>query len=204
MYPQHTLRNVYIIGAQSTGKTTLLNALRVHYSKPGISEHDAPEFIEETARIVFKQQGFAFAAVDTRSNFDKYLEIQRMILKTQLEAEDEALRRGRWFISDRSGIDCLIYASKYVGKEGAEALAQTHEMERLKARMEESRIIVCEPVADWLEDDGTGHRPIPELKENWLAVHGEFCKLLDGLGWKYDILPSSIMSLEERVIFSLD
>lgn len=203
MQPKQPPRSIYIIGAQSTGKTTLLNALRDHYSKPGHPDDDAPQFIEETARIVFKQEGFAFAAVDTQSNFDKYLEIQRMILKTQLEAEDEALRKGQWFISDRSGLDCLIYASKYVGREGAEALSQTPELARLNVRMQKGRIVVCEPVLDWLKDDGTGFRPIPELKENWLAVHKEFCELLDRLGWEYNVLPSSMRSLQERVAFAL-
>ncbi|ROW06586.1 hypothetical protein VMCG_04458 [Cytospora schulzeri] len=76
-------------------------------------------------------------------------------------------------------------------------------MAQLKVRMQEGRIIVCEPVLDWLEDDGTGFRPIPELKEDWLAVHKEFCEPLDGLGGRYHVLPSS-MSLQERVSFVLD
>lgn len=194
-------RSIYIIGAQCTGKTTLLNALRDHYSKKRNPGGDVPQFIEETARIVFKQEGFAFSAVDTRSNFDKYLEIQRTILRTQLEAEDKALRKGEWFISDRSGLDCLIYTTKYVGREGAEVLSRTPDFTRLKVRMQEGRVIVCEPVLDWLEDDGTGFRPIPELKEDWLAVHKEFCELLDGLGWEYDVLPSSMRSIQERVAF---
>lgn len=200
MPPKQPPQNIYIVGAQSTGKTTLLNSLRAHFDRaPSIPEAGKPQIIEETARIVFKQEGFRFAAVDTQSNFDEYLGIQRSILKAQLEAEDEALRKGKWFISDRSGLDCLIYAAKYVGREGAEQLSETHELAKLKARMQEGRIIVCEPVADWLKDDGTGFRPIPELKEQWLAVHKEFCELLGDLGLRYEVLPARITSLEERV-----
>ena len=196
-------RNIYIIGAQSTGKTTLLNALRRHFSHAGTSDDPEPQFIEETARLVFKQKGFTFAAIDTQSDFDKYLEIQQAILRTQLEAEDEALRKGKWFVSDRSGLDCLIYAAKYVGTKCAEELSRMPELERLKTRMREGRIIVCEPVAVWLEDDGSGLRPIPEHAEQWFSVHGEFCELLDGLGWKYEVLPSRMTDLDERVAFAL-
>ncbi|KUI73628.1 hypothetical protein VM1G_09231 [Cytospora mali] len=193
-------RNIYLIGAQSTGKTTLFNALRRCFLKPEDSEK-VPQFIEETARIVFKQEGFEFAAVDTLSNFDKYLSVQRTILRAQLKAEDEAVKKGNWFISDRSGLDCLIYASNYIGREGAGVLSQMSELGQLKARMQEGRIIVCEPVADWLKDDGTGFRPIPKSKEHWFAIHQEFCQLLDDLGWNYEVLPSGMTSLEERVAF---
>ncbi|KUI59937.1 hypothetical protein VP1G_07159 [Cytospora mali] len=193
-------RNIYLIGAQSTGKTTLFNALRTCFSTPENSE-EVPQSIEETARIIFKQEGFEFAAVDTLSDFDKYLSIQRTILRAQLKAEDEALRKGNWFISDRSGLDCLIYASNCIGREGAGVLSQTSELEQLKARMQEGRIIVCEPVADWLKDDRTGLRPIPKSKENWFAIHQEFCRLLDDLGWNYEVLPSGMTSLEEGVAF---
>ncbi|ROW12902.1 hypothetical protein VPNG_04762 [Cytospora leucostoma] len=204
MMPPKQPKNIYIIGAQSTGKTTLLNALRAHFDRaPSVSEVDKPQIIEETARIVFKQEGFKFAAVDTLSNFDEYLGILRLILKAQLEAENEALRKSKWFISDRSGLDCLIYAAKYLGHEGAEQLSKTPELAKLKARMQEGRVIVCEPVADWLKDDGSGFRPIPEIKEQWLAVHTEFCELLNGLGLRYEVLPARITSLEERVTFGL-
>lgn len=203
MKTQQTRRNIYIIGAQSTGKTTLLNALRIYFFKAGNPNEDAPQFIEETARIVFEQEGFKFATIDTQSDFDKYLGIQKRILKTQLEAEDGALRNGKCFITDRSGLDCLVYTSKYVGKEGADALSQTPELAELKARMQEGRVIVCEPVADWLKDDGTGFRPIPEDKEQWFAVHEEFCELLNDLGWEYEVLPSTMTHHEDRVAFVL-
>ncbi|KAK7747936.1 hypothetical protein SLS53_001188 [Cytospora paraplurivora] len=124
-------------------------------------------------------------------------------MKAQLEAENEALRKSKRFISDRSGLDCLIYAAKSVRRKGAEQLSETPELANLKARMQEGRIIVCEPVVDWLKDDGTGFRPIPELKAQWLAVHKEFSELPNGLGLRYEVPPARVTSLEERVTFVL-
>ena len=62
-------------------------------------------------------------------------------------------------------------------------------------------IIVCEAGADWLTDDGV--RLMPENREDWIEFHQLFCSCLDASGLDYEVLPSNVTSLRERVAFVL-
>lgn len=75
-------------------------------------------------------------------------------MKAQLNAECRALESRKWFISDRSGVDPIVYARKYVSEEAAEDLVKSTEWLELKERMKSALVIVCEAGVDWLIDDG--------------------------------------------------
>ncbi|KAH7152837.1 hypothetical protein EDB81DRAFT_789824 [Dactylonectria macrodidyma] len=53
------------------------------------------------------------------------LALQTLILEGQRDAEREALRHGRWIISDRSTQDPIVYARRYSGHKTAEAIGVT-------------------------------------------------------------------------------
>ena len=194
-------KNIYIVGAQSTGKTTLLGALSTHFTTPPTptTSTPAPLIFTEVARTVLRQHNLT--ASDITSSPSQNLSIQKLIFEAQY-AMEKAAGTSQWFISDRSGFDPIVYAKRYVGKEGARSLMQTKIWDELKARMEHSLVVVCEAGADWLVDDGV--RLMPEDKEDWIAFHDFFCESLRDVGLNFVVLPCEMNNLADRAKFVLD
>ncbi|KAK8030301.1 hypothetical protein PG990_000035 [Apiospora arundinis] len=169
-------QNIYIIGAQSTGKSTLR----------------APCF-GTTASLRATSE-----PPPTRA-----LELQRLILAAQAKAENEATSASQpcWLISDRSAIDPVVYAWQYVGPEAALALMESAEWKLMRDRMAESLVVVCEAGVDWLTDDGV--RLMPTGREEWAKTHEVFCRVLDVATVRYVVLPCNLRSTEERLAFVL-
>ena len=103
-------RAIFVVGASSSGKTTLCEAL-----SKSLSIHH-PLYIKEVARKVMRTHKY------TRSDVDTY-EMQHAIMSAQLEAESAAIthatqanttgannRRQQLILSDRSAIDPVVYA----------------------------------------------------------------------------------------------
>lgn len=193
-------QNIYIIGAQSTGKTTLVTALmtyfeQLHANPDGTSTR--PKIISEVARGVLQRHHYT--AEDIVSSKSRALELQRLILEAQCQAENAV--GDDCYISDRSGLDPLVYARRYVGVEEALALAQGPAWQQLQQKMKNGLIIVCEAGGEWLIDDGV--RLMPEDRDAWLQMHVAFCEMLDELDIMYHVLPASVASLTDRVDFVL-
>ncbi|KAK7422554.1 hypothetical protein QQX98_001577 [Neonectria punicea] len=113
--------NIYIVGAQCTGKTTLVEALERSYETAG--DVAPPAVVREVARSVMKTH--KFTAHDIISSPDRCLTLQTLILNGQLDAERAALRESGWIISDRSGLDPIVYAHRHLGHEVAEAMMRS-------------------------------------------------------------------------------
>ncbi|ORY59518.1 AAA domain-containing protein [Pseudomassariella vexata] len=209
------LPNIYIIGAQCTGKTTLVNALEAYFthqhhknSVPTKPSYPAPSFIEEVARTVLKTHNFA--AHDIRTSPSRALALQTLILEAQFRAERLHLATAEdnaedscsspWFISDRSAIDPIVYALRYVSEDAAQELSASNEWKEMRALMARSLVIVCEAGANWLVDDGVRLMP---SGEEWMETHRDFCQVLKSAGLKYEILPWRIGIMDERVKFVL-
>jgi predicted ATPase len=189
MSESKALRHIYIVGAQNTGKTTLVNALEAAFAKN--TSEIQPRVIKEVARnVLIKHQ---FTAEDIKTSPSRAFQLQELILKAQFDAEREVLEREGWFISDRSAIDPIVYARKYVTEEASIQLRQSMEWLQLKERMKDSVVIVCQAGADWLLDDGVRLMP-----ENRL-----FCSCLDEWGLDYEVLPWTLMDIDKRVDFVL-
>lgn len=192
--------SIYIIGAQGTGKTTIVNELeRLFDSTQYVPSTQQPRIIREVAREV--QRIHPIATESIRSDPSLSLQLQKRIQAAQFEAETVALGRGSWFISDRSGFDPMVYARRYVGKEAAAEMMRSEEWLELKERMHESLVIVCETGMGWLQDDGV--RLMPEDRDDWVRLHELFCRMLDEVGLRYHVLPSDITDLAGRVEFIL-
>ncbi|KAH6675354.1 AAA domain-containing protein [Plectosphaerella plurivora] len=127
-----TTKNIYIVGAQCTGKTTLVNALESHFSAQ--PAHDQPAIVREVARTVLKTH--SLAATDIRSSPDSALHMQKLMLHAQVEAERHAMAEASWFISDRSAVDPICYALKHVGEDGASQLLATEAWAELRPGLE--------------------------------------------------------------------
>jgi nicotinamide riboside kinase len=196
--------DIYIVGAQCTGKTTLVRALEDYFNKRNNSYKcdghpiSRPKIITEVARHVL--QDHHFTADDIKSSPTRALALQQLILPAQLSAE-RAVSEEEWFISDRSGIDPIIYARKYAGMDAETDLIKSPEWLELRRRMRTSMVIVCEAGVGWLVDDGT--RLMPESREDWINFHQLFCNRLDDFGLAYEVLPCDVTDLAERVAFVL-
>jgi len=192
-------KNVYIVGAQCTGKTTLVNHLAQHFHDNPPSA-GPPAIIKEVARAVLAQHNFT--ADDITSSQERCLLLQRLILEAQAKAEREALRAGaEWFISDRSGVDPVAYAAEHVGEGAADELTRSSDWVELRERMQRSLIVVCEAGASWLTDDGV--RLMPASMDEWRAFHELFCRILCRMGLDFVVLPSAVADLGDRVEFVL-
>ncbi|KAI0517331.1 AAA domain-containing protein [Xylaria bambusicola] len=194
-----SLPNIYIIGSQCTGKTTLVNALCEYFQHHPIASAKSPTAIKEVARSVLEAHGFDRG--DIRNSQDRALELQRLIIEAQSKAERSQLETGSWFISDRSAVDPIIYARKYVSEKAATALASSPQWLEMSHRMAKSLVIVCEAGVDWLTDDGVRLMPLDTTE--WQQTHAEFCAVLDGVGLIYHVLPARIKDMDERVQFVL-
>ena len=188
-------RNIYVIGAQGTGKTTLVNALANHFKqkKDRVWQGEMleePRIIKEVARNVLQKHGFT--ASDITTSKERALQLQELILQAQFEAEQAT--EGSWFISDRSGLDPVVYAKVYVGESAASEMLGSATWRSLRLR--DGLVIVCEAGSDWLWDDGV--RLMPTDTEEWMALHKTFCALLRDLGIDFEIV-SRKTSVAERV-----
>lgn len=198
--------DIYIVGAQNTGKTTIAKALQDYFNERYKSYGDAghclppPKMITEVARSVLLEHGFT--ANDITSSQWRALTLQKLILQAQLSAEREASGKGGWFISDRSGADPIVYARKYVSEDATSDLVKSAEWSELGKRMRQNLVIVCEAGADWLIDDGV--RLMPESNDDWIAFHQLFCRCLVEWGVKYEVLPVSVTGIGERVSFVVE
>ncbi|KAG5982456.1 hypothetical protein E4U43_006439 [Claviceps pusilla] len=185
--------NIYIIGAQCTGKTTLVNALAASFNDfPPCAR---PAVIKEVARTVLTAHDLS--AHDIRTSAPRSALLQMLILKAQHAREQEALQTSTWFISDRSGLDPLVYAERHVGPAFVREMMSTSEWQHLRASLARALILVCEPVEEWLVDDGV--RLMPTDREDWRDYHGRFCSLLESLGLQYRLVPSTMAHLGMRV-----
>lgn len=145
--PGPSPRNIYIIGAQSSGKTTLTAALKLYFEEKsegasGAMTAQQPHILGEVARQVL--QDCHFTGKEVSESQSRALEMQTSILEAQYEAENAI--KGAWLISDRSGVYAIVYGKCYAGESGAEKLLNTNTWKQLERSLWESLIIVCEPV----------------------------------------------------------
>ncbi|GAP83629.1 putative P-loop containing nucleoside triphosphate hydrolase [Rosellinia necatrix] len=196
--------NIYVIGSQSTGKTTLVNALVAHFEKAAATEPEArpPGVVKEVAREVLARHSFTRG--DIRDSRARALALQRLIVEAQAAAEATQLllQPDAWFISDRSGVDPVVYARRYAGRAAGDALAGTPAWAALRDRMARSLVVVCEAGGiDWLVDDGVRLMPLDAAE--WAQLHAEFCRVLDDAGIAYHVVPAEMQDLGDRVRYVL-
>ncbi|KAF2823710.1 hypothetical protein CC86DRAFT_298303 [Ophiobolus disseminans] len=195
------MRNIYIIGAQSTGKTTLVDALESRLGIRAAATHEVrarkPPVIREVARTVLKEKGFN--REDITTSRARALQLQQHILEAQYTAELETSTSdaSSWYICDRSGLDPIVYAKCFVGTEAAAAMLGSRSWLQLESRMKAGIVILCEAGCRWLVDDGI--RLMPGDAEEWLRIDDAFRDLLNMRGIDFSIVPKDLADIEERV-----
>lgn len=134
------------------------------------------------------------------------IEMQRTILKAQVEAEEAARSVAdgcavRMVLSDRSAIDPVAYAvlagaNEEDSRERMRVLVDTPEFQVALGRYREATFILFKPVPEWLIDDGIRSM---EKQDNHSEV---FRSILKELEIPYVELGGEIKDLEERVAFA--
>ena len=102
-------------------------------------------------------------------------------------------------ITDRSGIDPLMYARMFCGDEASTNLTDGEDWQLLKVNMTAGIIVVCPPIQEWLTDDGVRLMPLDWAE--WLAMHELFCRSLDEHRIPYVTIPPTMTNIDERVKF---
>ncbi|PYI35250.1 hypothetical protein BP00DRAFT_334626 [Aspergillus indologenus CBS 114.80] len=193
-------RNIYLVGAHCTGKTTLVEGLRAHLSPNLVSElygenAECPAIVDELVRNIMRTDGFT--ASDVRHP-TKGLELQTRTMLAQHQAEVNL--GNKWFISDRSGIDPIVYAEVFLGRPEAEKLAEMKEWHVLREKMKKAYVIVCEPEnASWLSTDRV--RVACNDVEEWRSIARAFRTALQNHGIPYVTIPVGMEDLGKRVQF---
>ena len=118
----------------------------------------------EVARTVMKQVDINREDIATSPNLS--LDLQKAILEAQLTHEIIAENENGWYISDRSGIDPIVYARVFTGTEAAEELLVSNSWLKLKRRMKQGLVFVCVQVyvCVWKRADS-----VPVAKHCWRA-----------------------------------
>ena len=192
-------RCLYIVGAQGTGKTTLVDALENEFlRREAEAKGTKPHIIREVARTVLKEK--QFSRDDITSSPSRAFQLQEYILDAQFDAEQSAMTSDSlpmWYISDRSGLDPIVYAQLFVGDEAAEKMLASEKWKVLEKRMKTAVVILCEAGCSWLADDGT--RLMPDGIEQWMRIDVAFRALLSARGIGFTVITKDMISLEERV-----
>jgi NadR type nicotinamide-nucleotide adenylyltransferase len=120
------LARVAIVGAESSGKSTLAEALAGHYGTVWVPEY-LREFVETAGRVPYEQD-------------------QAGIARTQLEREDAAAARAsRFLFCDTAPVMTAVYSRMYWNRVDEElaALAQAHDY---------TFTLVAAPDGPWVPD----------------------------------------------------
>jgi len=130
---------IYIVGAQSTGKTTLLNYIADRYNINRITE---------VARQVLAKYGNNLREI--RSNMDKCKSFQRDILEEQIEKERLTEEP---FICDR-GLDILAYFCHH-NLDTYEILNKDYTKEYIESYKNKNVVVLfIRPEEELVKDDG--------------------------------------------------
>ncbi|KAL8868951.1 MAG: hypothetical protein Q9198_008012 [Flavoplaca austrocitrina] len=187
--------NIYIIGVQSTGNTTLVLALRDYFAQNLPSEKlpSQPYQLKEVARGVLLRHQFTVS--DISSSKERSLELQRLIIEARAAAEG-ALQH-IWYIADRSALDAVAYARQYVGEAEARGLRHGVAWQQVEEKIRAGVVILCEPGGEWLMHDGV--RLMPRGRNEWFTLKFHFQIPLVECGIPYATPPCSVSTLRERV-----
>ncbi|KAK3711994.1 hypothetical protein LTR37_009306 [Vermiconidia calcicola] len=189
-------RNIFIIGAQCTGKTTLVYALKEHFERQLVDDIPQPVFISELARNVMKQLKIDRHEIATLP--ERSFTLQKAILHAQDKAEIMVTNEaGGWYISDRSGIDPIVYTRLLVGEDAATELLDSEVWSRLQRNMKDGLVFLCEDGCTWLVDDGT--RLMPKDLEDWSKSDHAFRKLLEEKEIGYTLISKDVADIADRL-----
>lgn len=179
---------VFICGAHSTGKTTMLQHL---LQEPENDLHGETE----VARKIMERLGWQRKDIEPEENPENFFNLQKRIMKVQNQVDRENNHLKRSYVCDR-GIDPLIYCKMYLGQERLNQLLNTEEADECLQRHKATNTltVILNPHPECIRDDGT--RLTPKLEE--LNQFTDMLKhFLNDQGIAFETI--SELNLEKRV-----
>ncbi|KAJ8305524.1 hypothetical protein KUTeg_016069 [Tegillarca granosa] len=171
-----TLR-IYICGAHSTGKTTLLNDLKQHLNI---------YFVEEIARSIIREHSWRREDFLPDVHPDTFKQLNKEILQAQVNIESENSVRGKG-----KGLDPIVYVEYYIGKESEEEMYQVNGVKEWLKRMKTAMVFVLYPHIECISDDEVRLPPtIEDLNQ--------FTQRLENLLNKHEIMYHKIIDLDRN------
>lgn len=189
-------KSVCLVGPQSTGKTTLSNALKEKFGSNVI-------LVQELARSVLKN--FDCNTDDIFNDIDKLLELQKCILMAQCKTETQLTEQHKKYISDRSAVDPMVYAKFYLKPEIFQSLCDLDTWKTMKLMYQnqsEMLLILIEPNERLLRFDGV--RKMPGDLEEWFRFHECFVSFMKENDIPYKIIPNECLSLQQRISMAME
>ncbi|HYE76346.1 MAG TPA: AAA family ATPase [bacterium] len=171
-------QQIYIMGAHSTGKTTLARYISQRWDLP---------LVTEVARSVLAEKELQLASL--RTDLSTVNAYQREVFERQMAAEQAVAHTG--FVSDRS-FDNIAYAAQY--STITHDLMDSPTMRAYFCSMAGSIIFFIRPHRDLVAHDGT------RANVNWedlVAIDGMVKFLLEMSGLRY--IPVASQKMQERV-----
>jgi nicotinamide riboside kinase len=184
--------NVYIIGPQSTGKTTLVKAL------VDCLGGNVP-VIQEVARNVMREKGYSRIDVDSNDDERKF-GLQCDIFNAQVEKELVLTQAGTPFVSDRSAVDPLIYLLHYSGRETTNRITSKDEWRKVRDRYadtNQSLIVLLSPVREFLIDDDV--RYMSKSLNDWHLLAADFRLFLAEEEIPFIEIGKDVLDIKDRV-----
>lgn len=152
--------------------------------------------LTEVARNVLRQ--YHFTREDIMSSPQKALELQQLILAAQYNEETKG--SGTTILSDRSGVDPIVYGIQYGPAHSRELLEASFQWPVLRDKMRKSLVIVCPPQAEWFKDDGIR---LMASQEEWEGTHLTFLQILKEYQIPFHTIPVDLVILQDRVDFAI-
>ena len=148
------VQRIAVVGAESTGKTSLVQALSEQVGAVVVPEH-LRQFVEQHGRVPTQAE-------------------QTPLMQEQIRAEqaavDQAESLGQPFVvCDSSAIMTAVYSEFYYGDDTLYEAAMTHHQQA-------SLTLFCQPDLPWMADPG--QRDGPDVQQ---AVHELLVQRLQGL-----------------------
>ncbi|XP_033105882.1 uncharacterized protein LOC117108095 [Anneissia japonica] len=183
---------VFLCGAHSTGKTTLLHD--VGKEVPDIKEES------EIARRVLNQMSpeERLKVVDYKNHPKDFEKLQRLILKRQCEVERENANNGKDYIANR-GIDPIVYAALYLGDDVKNTLLALPTTQECIQRYKTSFVFVIHPHKQCMKEDGERINPVFSELTRFTEL---LIQILDDLGIEY--IPITVLDRSERCSIVVD
>ena len=159
---------IYLSGAHSTGKTTILNDLKSHLNIC---------FEEEIARKVIRQFMWERDEFMPDTNPKNFLKLNEEILRQQIQIDERYRRASEGFIVDRC-IDPLIYIERYIGVEAKQNLDHIPDLTAWTESLKTALIFVVKPHKECIQDDSVRMPPrLEDIEEFHTTLMNEYQEL---------------------------
>lgn len=178
--------SVYLIGPESTGKTTLFRALVTRLALP------AQRTVPEVARALMQTQGWTGHDTGVLSR-------QMAIATATLEAEERAATSNKGVVADRNALCCCVYLKRLstLGDNTWHEIARELDVRGALSRYRKGLVVLFEPVEGWWTSDGLRRENV-DTEELW-QIFEDYREVLRYVQVDFVRLSGQIRSTEERL-----